>query len=326
MTCYIGIGAVYVVFISGIVQECVDAEKTISQGYYALILFPLFLAMNMTRNLKDLAPLSAVGNTFLLTAAIIGVVYSLKDGIGTTHVMVQEKIELYPKFLGTVFFSMCSPGLILEIEHCMKKPKNYLKPCGVLNWGMAVLIMVHVFVGVVGYLKWGSEAVGNFIRNHVENDPATMTALIMQALAIYFSYGLQCYMPIMILNKDYALPAIQEGIFKGTPYFWDLVIRIGVSLVTCKELFEGYLASLRGILGAAIPKLDLFLGLVGAVCIATLGVLIPCTLYLVVNYGNYGRFKWRLVLGVVLLIIGLVAMLCASITSLVLIVRFFHTG
>jgi len=59
----------------------------------------------------------------------------------------------------------------------------------------------------------------------------------MQALAIYFTYGLQCYMPIRILNYGYAIPAIEEGTCKGTPFLWDLIIRFGITIVTCKQQF-----------------------------------------------------------------------------------------
>ncbi|KYN40293.1 Proton-coupled amino acid transporter 4 [Trachymyrmex septentrionalis] len=240
LACYIGIGSVYVVFIAGTIQECIDTEKVISQSYYALMIFPLLFVMNMVKNLADIAPISIVGNILLIAAGLIGIVYALKDGIGDEWVTIGPNVDLYPKFIGLVFFSMCSPGVILAIEHSMKKPWNYIQMCGVLNWGMAFLVIIHIFVGAIGYLKWGPIALGNFIRNHEVVDGPTLAALIMQALAIYFTYGLQCYMPIRILNDGYAIPAIEEGI-----------------------------------LAAAIPKLDLFTGLVGSVCISTLATLIP---------------------------------------------------
>ncbi|XP_024942721.1 proton-coupled amino acid transporter-like protein CG1139 [Cephus cinctus] len=313
LMCYIGIGSIYVVFIAGVVQECLDSNKTISQGYYALILIPFFLVMNMIKHLKALAPFSMLGNLFLLIAAIIGVVYSLKDGIGNEYEIVRSELNLYPKFLGTVFFSMCSPGLILSIENSMKNPENYNKPCGVFNLGMSVVIIIHVLIGSIGYLKWGPDSRANFIRNHLENDVATVIALVFQALAIYFSYGLQCYMPISILHEDYALPGIEEGDCAGTSFLWDQIIRISVTLITC-------------ILAATIPKLDIFIGLVGAFSMTTLGVVIPVALYLIVYLNNFGRYRWRFVLGIFLLFVGLTCMICATVTSMILIVRFFKYG
>lgn len=112
LACYIGIGSVYVVFISGAIQESIDSEKVIGQTYYALILLPILFIMNMAKNLADIAPISVAGNILIISAAIIGIVYALKDGIGDTWTMIQPNIGLYPKFFGLVFFSMCSPGVV----------------------------------------------------------------------------------------------------------------------------------------------------------------------------------------------------------------------
>ncbi|XP_077258968.1 proton-coupled amino acid transporter-like protein acs [Temnothorax americanus] len=313
LACYIGIGSVYVVFISGIIQEGVDSEKVIGQGYYALMIFPLLFVMNMLKNLSDIAPISIAGNILLLAAGFIGVVYALKDGISDKWNTIGPNINMYPKFIGMVFFSMCSPGVILAIEHSMKKPWDYVKPCGILNWGMAFLVLIHILVGSIGYLKWGPDALGNFIRNHETHDGPTIAALIMQALAIYFTYGLQCYMPIRILKDGYAIPAIEDGTCKGTPFLWDLIIRFGITIATC-------------ILAAAIPKLDLFTGLVGAICISTLATLIPVTLYILVHHGDYGKFKWRLILGGSMFSIAFIAALCAVTTNFILIVKYFKYG
>lgn len=48
----------------------------------------------------------------IYTAAMIGAVYALKDGIGKKWVMIGSDMCLYPKFVGTVFFSMSSPGIV----------------------------------------------------------------------------------------------------------------------------------------------------------------------------------------------------------------------
>lgn len=59
---------------------------------------------------------------------------------------------------------------VLALEHEMEKPWNYIKPFGVLTCGMLIVICVHVFVGAIGYLKWGPAGLANFIRNHDKHD------------------------------------------------------------------------------------------------------------------------------------------------------------
>lgn len=112
LMCYIGIGAVYVVFISGIIQKSFDSERILDQEYYALFLFPLCFVINIMKYLHDIAVISIFGNLLLFTAAMIGALYAVKDGIGEKWVMIGSDMYLYPKFVGTVLFSMSSPGIV----------------------------------------------------------------------------------------------------------------------------------------------------------------------------------------------------------------------
>ncbi|XP_050573864.1 proton-coupled amino acid transporter-like protein CG1139 [Bombus affinis] len=310
--CYIGIGAVYVVFISGIIQKSFDSGRILDQGYYALFLFPLCFVINMMKYLHDIAVISIFGNLLLFAAAMIGAVYALKDGIGEKWVVIGPDMYLYPKFVGTVFFSMSSPGIVLAIQHDMQKPWNYTKFSGVLNHAMMHITLLHTFIGVVGYLKWGCDSGGNFIRNHPVNDLGTISAFVMQGLSIYFTYGLQCYMPIIILLDEYIIPALNKKSIYGTSCCWNLTVRLGISLITC-------------LLAAIIPKLDLFIAVVGAVCSSTLSTIIPVTLYILIHYNNYGTLKWKLILGLSLLIVASFITLCAIVVNIILITEYFRS-
>ena len=63
--------------------------------------------------LHDIAVISIFGNLLLFSAAaMIGAVYALKDGIGEKWVVIGPDMYLYPKFVGTVFFDMSSPGIV----------------------------------------------------------------------------------------------------------------------------------------------------------------------------------------------------------------------
>lgn len=64
----------------------------------------------------------------------------------------------------------------------------------------------------------------------------TISAFVMQGLPIYFTYGLQCYMPIIILLDGYIIPALNKKSIYGTSCCWNLTVRLGISLITCKEI------------------------------------------------------------------------------------------
>ncbi|XP_053594577.1 proton-coupled amino acid transporter-like protein CG1139 [Microplitis demolitor] len=302
LACYIGIGAVYIVFVSGIIQDLVDQGKTIGQPYYVLILFPLFLLLNLIRGLNAIAPISIIGNVLIIVAALIGAAYAVIKS-ESDWVYVQKDYHKYPKFLGTIFFALSSPALALAIQQDMKEPQHFTRKCGVLNWGMGTLIFMHVIIGIVGYAKYGSSVTGNFVQNHLRLDTVTAIALGVQALGIFFSYGIQCFLPISILHKDYAVRSIQDGCLKGTPYFWNIMIRIAVTLLTC-------------VLAASIPQLQIFTSFVGALCVATLGFIVPVIVFMISHHGKYGRCKWKLILSLFILILGAIAMILATISSI----------
>ncbi|XP_050479288.1 proton-coupled amino acid transporter 2-like [Bombus huntii] len=268
----------------------------------------LLFVINMMKYLHDIAVISIFGNLLLFTAAMIGALYAVKDEIGEKWVMIGSDMYLYPKFVGTVLFSMSYSGIVSFHLYSVQKPWNYTKFSGVLNHAMMHITLLHTFIDVVGYLKWGCDSGGNFIRNHPVNDLRTISAFVMQGLSIYFIYGLQCYMPIIILLDEYIIPALNKKSIYGTSCGWNLIVRLGISLITC-------------LLAAIIPKLDLFIAVVGAVCSSTLSTIIPVTLYILIHYNNYGTLKWKLILGLFLLIVVNIILIAEYFRSSKLVLR-----
>ena len=54
---------------------------------------------------------------------------------------------------------------VLPLKNEMEKPKYFQRPLGVLNTGMAVVIILITGVGFIGYLKWGEEVEGSLTLN-----------------------------------------------------------------------------------------------------------------------------------------------------------------
>ena len=77
------------------------------------------------------------------------------------------------------------------------------------------------------------------------------------ALAIFFSYAIQFYVPVDIINSY-----IQERISPDKHLKVEYLLRLGLVLFTFS-------------LAAAIPKLDLFISLVGSVSSSTLALMAP---------------------------------------------------
>jgi solute carrier family 36 (proton-coupled amino acid transporter) len=73
--------------------------------------------------------------------------------------------ESLPLFFGTVLFAFEGTALVLPLQNEMDKPESFSKPLGVLNVGMVIATAIYIIIGVVGYWKYGEEALGSITLN-----------------------------------------------------------------------------------------------------------------------------------------------------------------
>lgn len=52
----------------------------------------------------------------------------------------------------------------------MKCPKAYLKPFGIMNMGMLIVLSLYAIIGFFGYWKYGENAEGSVTLNIPQND------------------------------------------------------------------------------------------------------------------------------------------------------------
>lgn len=126
----------------------------------------------------------------------------------------------------------------------------------------------------------------------------------MIAVAIFFTYSLQFYVPMEIIWKNLK----QHCGVRKTLY--EYLIRTGIVIVTV-------------CIAIAIPNLGGFISLVGAVCLSTLGLIFPAIIDLVTFYEEpgLGRFNIRLWKDAFLIVFGLVGFVSGSYVSILEIAR-----
>lgn len=74
----------------------------------------------------------------------------------------------------------------------------------------------------------------------------------------------------------------------------------------------------------AIPELEPFIGLVGAIFLSTLGIFIPAAVQAVYQGGTgYGFMKWKLVKNVFLMCFSVLALLTGSYSSILGIIEIY---
>jgi len=131
---------------------------------------------------------------------------------------------------------------------------------------------------------------------------ATVVKLVM-SLAIFFSYALQFYVPIDIIN-----PYIQSRIAEHNYLKAEYALRLFLVLLTFG-------------LAAAIPKLDLFISLVGSVSSSTLAMMAPSILDTVTRGDDCTRL--RLTKNIVVFTIGFVGFITGTYVSVANIIESF---
>jgi proton-coupled amino acid transporter len=310
----LGICCVYIVFVATNIKQVVDEYQESELDvrlYMVMLLLPLIL-INWVRNLKLLAPFSSFAN--LVTFVGLGItLYYVFDGIPSPaeRSMVGNVVD-FPLFIGTTLFALEAVGVIIALEYNMKNPVEFGGYFGVFNRGMATIVFMYVLVGFVGYVKYGEDAAGSITLNLPTHEKLAQSVKIMFAVAIFITYALQCYVPLEIVWSTY----IKDRMANDSARKKLLVEYI---MRTCTVIGTFLLA-------VAIPRLELFISLFGALCLSALGIAFPATVELCLLWPSksYGRLYWILAKDILLIVCGIVGLVIGTYVSIANIVVSFQ--
>lgn len=188
----------------------------------------------------------------------------------------------------------------MPLENNMKTPTHFIGCPGVLNTGMFFVISLYSTVGFFGYLKYQDKTMGSITLNLDQTDILAQSVKLMIAAAIFFTYGLQFYVPMEIIWKNV------KHRFGARKLMAEYALRI--SLVT----FTVGMA-------IAIPNLGPFISLVGALCLSTLGLMFPSIIELVTVWeqeNGLGCCYWKLWKNILIIMFGVLGLLTGTYTSI----------
>ncbi|XP_037297285.1 proton-coupled amino acid transporter-like protein pathetic isoform X1 [Manduca sexta] len=260
-------------------------------AYCALTLIVLVPLTQITK-LKYLVPFSALANFVWLASICISIYYCLRGTPKISERNMATSISGIPTFISTSLFAMEGIGVVMPIENEMVKPQQFLGCPGVLNIAMTAVVMLYAFVGFTGYLQFGEEVRGSLTLNLPQDEILAQTAKLLVACVMLLSFALIFYVPVDIVWKR-----VHEKI-PARGQRWGLA---GIRLVG--TLFTVGLA-------CAIPKLELFMELVGAVCLSVLGLLLPSLTETVWRWGrDIGPCHWVVWKNAILGVFSIVAMI-----------------
>lgn len=296
----LGICCVYIVFVATNVKQLVDIYLNLDVKIHCMILLVPLIGINMIRNLKILAPFSTLAN--LITFVGLGMIlfYILDDLPPLSEREMVADLGRFPLFFGTTLFALEAVGVIIALENNMATPKSFGGAFGVLNVGMIVIVALYAGMGFLGYLKYGGEALGSVTLNLPETDILSRTIRVLFAVAIFISYGLQCYVPVDIIWNVYLVKKYKDS---NNKFVYEMLVRIVVVIVTF-------------LLAVAIPRLGLFISLFGALCLSALGIAFPAIMEICVLWPDkLGPGKLTLWKDIILILFGVIGLVAGTYTS-----------
>ncbi|XP_047364280.1 proton-coupled amino acid transporter-like protein CG1139 isoform X1 [Vespa velutina] len=304
----LGSCCVYVVFIANNLKRAFDSFLPdhvkiymTDKIYMVLILLPLIF-INWIKNLKFLVPCSKVATVATFVSFSIILYYIFKDPLSFDDREPIGKIENFPLYFGTVLFALEAIGVIMPLENEMKTPRHFTAPCGILNIGMGTIVILYAGMGFCGYIRYGSDIKGSITLNLSSTEALAKTVQLLLALAIYFTQPIQCYVAIDIVWNEYLSSRLEKNSYRK---LWEYLVRTGLVLITA-------------LLAIAVPSLEYFISLFGALCLSALGLGFPAIIQLCTCWKDADRSTkaFMLIKNLVIVAIGVIGLVVGTYTSL----------
>lgn len=235
-------------------------HTSITTQEFLFMLLPIMLLANMIKSLPNLSYFSSIANVLQL-GGLCYIFGHLIIGLPPSDsVRAYADWRTLPLFFGTAIYAFEGIGTVLPIKKGMNHPSAFGGWNGVLNTAMVVVACLYIGMGFFGFLKYGNQVKGNIAFNLPEGAINTTVKLLF-AIAIFMSYPLQMYVPISMI-----WPKVVDkyDLIQGSEKYE--LIQCGFRIVMVTATFFA---------AAVVPKLDLFISLVGAFCSSCLAWIFP---------------------------------------------------
>nr|CAH0100894.1 unnamed protein product [Daphnia galeata] len=304
-----GFCCVYIVFAATNFEQVVAhyvPSVDLSIRSYMAIMTVFLIPLCLIRKLKYLSPVSLLANILQTSSLILIFYYILQDLPNVSTRPAFGSWKTLPLYFGTAVFAFEGISLVLPLQKDMRTPKQFEGLTGVLNTGMVTVSALYFAVGFYGYLKYGEVIKGSITLNLPSEDLLAQLVKLMMVLAILGSYAVQFYVPMEII-----WPTLST-------YF-----QTSRSQLIAEYTFRTVLVLVTFCLAAAIPKLDLFISLVGAFSSSFLALVFPPVLELITFWPNVGR--WTLTKNSLIIVFGIIGFLAGTYASVESLVDAFST-
>jgi len=307
--------AVYALFIAQNIKPIIahyggDTMENLNYRFYILMVLGPMLAICSIRSLRYLSPCSVVANAAQFMGLGIVFYYIFRTPLPhSSSVPWLAETSRLPLFFGTAIFAIEGISVVLPIENQMRAPKDMLGWNGVLSTSMSLVVALYVGMGFYGYLKFGEDIAGSISLNLPPGDIPAQLCLLLFSVSIFFSYALQFYVLMEIVNPNLLRPLVSDRWFNISEY----MTRIILNVITFA-------------LAATVPWLELVVALLGAVKMSTLAIMAPAIIDTATNWADLGRFRWKLIKNIFIFIFGFIGCIMGTYVALRDIIERFENG
>uniref|UniRef100_A0A2K5WBJ9 Solute carrier family 36 member 3 n=1 Tax=Macaca fascicularis TaxID=9541 RepID=A0A2K5WBJ9_MACFA len=276
----LGFCSVYFMFMADNLQQMVEEAHVTSNicqpreilaltpildiRFYMLTILPFLILLVFIQNLKVLSVFSTLANITTVGSMALIFEYIMQGIPYPSNLPLMANWKTFLLFFGTAIFTFEGVGMVLPLKNQMKHPQQF---SFVLYLGMSIVIILYIFLGTLGYMKFGSDTQASITLN-LPNCWLYQSVKLMYSIGIFFTYALQFHVPAEII-----IPFAVSQVSESWALFVDLSVRSGLVCLTCVSAI-------------LIPRLDLVISLVGSVSSSALALIIPALLEIVIFYSE----------------------------------------
>ncbi|KAK2506886.1 hypothetical protein MC885_019866 [Smutsia gigantea] len=257
----LGFCSVYFMFMADNLKQTLVLTPVLDICFYMLTVLPFLVLLVFIQNLM-LSIFSTLANITTLGSVALIFDYIVQGVPDPSSLPLMASWKTFLLFFGTAVFTFEGVGLVLPLKNQMKHPQKF---SFVLYLGMSLVIIFYICLGMLGYMKFGSDTQANITLN-LPNCWLYQLVKLMYSLGIFFTDALQFHVPAEII-----IPFVISQVSESWALFVEPSVRTALVCLTCVSAI-------------LIPRLDLVISLVGSVSSSALALIIPPLLELITFY------------------------------------------
>ncbi|XP_065667524.1 proton-coupled amino acid transporter 1-like [Hydra vulgaris] len=299
----LGTCSIYIIYVAKTVVELSASKMIIDARLIILILTPLTILISFVRSLGKLAYISTMANMFCVFGLLMILQFlgrNLKNpGIYPTFVGFGS----LPTFFNIALFGFNGIAIVLPLYNKVKHPEDFPT---VMNISTVFVAGLSILIGFFGYTAFGNNIHGSVTLNLPDNWFYNIIKCTY-AVGTFFTIFIKIYVMMEIM-----LPFLLSKFDEKKVNKLDYLLRAVLVVITC-------------LFAIAVPQIENFISLVGAISESIIGIIIPAIIHSL-TFHNDGLSKLALGKNLFLILIGIAFLVIGTYSSIIAIVIGFRSS